>query len=213
MKTVTWIQIIGGILFTAIAFLGANVFDMKGILSSVKTQVEATESRVSRIAETLPEVKARVAWEEINHAIDGFVTVSNPMPTNGENWITTASVYDRDNSELKVYSVTLDKAHKNYASYVIAGKLKAENPHDSSFSELVRYSSNLEHVVMIPDSINPNTSFVFRSANPSDMTKFIGTLTKEDPKTVKVGKIRNWKELTEKLDAVANQEQTQDIEN
>lgn len=61
MKSEHWMQIIvGGIILTAIGFLGSNLFDMKGILSSVKTKVDATDSRVTRIAETLPEVKARV---------------------------------------------------------------------------------------------------------------------------------------------------------
>lgn len=99
----------------------------------------------------------------------------------------------------------MDKAHKNYASYVIAGKLKAENPYDSSFSELAAHSDTLKQPVMLPASINPNTSFVFRSADAEDMSKFIGSLSEDEPKIKRVGKIRNWKELSEKLDIVATE--------
>jgi|GEM_PF-4403029 len=206
MKSEHWMQIIvGGIILTSIGFLGVNVFDMKGVLSSVKTKVDATDNRVARIADTLPEVKVRVAWEEINHAIEGFVAVSNPEKQNDKKWATTAAVYSRDSGKISTYTVTLDKAHKNYASYVIAGKLKAESPYDSSFLELLAYSEELKQPVMLPASIDANTSFVFRSADANEMDKFIRSLSESDPKIKKVGRIRNWKELTEKLETVISE--------
>ncbi len=58
MKPESWMQIIvGGVILTSLGFYGVTLFDMKGTLSSVKTQVDATDSRLSRIADTLPEVE------------------------------------------------------------------------------------------------------------------------------------------------------------
>ncbi|MBL1259308.1 MAG: hypothetical protein COB33_002105 [Thiotrichaceae bacterium] len=201
MKIEIWVPIIvGGIILVPLGFLGINVFDMKGTLSSVETKVNSTDNRVSRIADALPGVKARVAWEEFNHAIEGFIVVSKPKRLKSKRWLTTAAVYNRDSNDLKVYSVSLDSAHRNYASYVIAGKLKSENPYESSFTELSNYSDAIQQPVILPGSINQDTSFVLRSADALEMRKFIRTLSDSEPKTKKIKKIRNWKELVANID-------------
>lgn len=203
MKNETWIQlIIGGIILVPLGFLGSNVFDMNKTLSSMTTQVSNTDSRINRIVEVLPEVKARVAWEETNHAIEGFVIVTKPIENDTGKWVTTAAVYDRDNSELNVFPITLDKTHMDYASYVIAGKLKAENPYDASFSELSSYSAALKEAVLIPGNVNSNTSFVFRSSDAEEMNKFIEIISDTKPEKSKIGRIRNWKELMSNFDAI-----------
>lgn len=203
MKNETWIQIIiGGIILVPLGFLGSSVFDMNKTLSSMTTQVSNTDNRVNRIVEVLPEVKARVAWEETNHAIEGFLVVTNPMEQDSGEWITTAAIYNRDNSELSVFPIKLDKTHRNYASYVVAGKLKSENPHDASFSELSEYSAELKDVVLIPNNVNLDTSFVFRSSDAEEMSKFLETISGTKPEKSKINRIRNWKELVQEFEAV-----------
>ncbi len=206
MKQEHWIQIIVGIVILGtIGFLGTQLFDMKGTLAAVKTKMDDTDGRLTRIADTLPDVKVRVAWEETNHAISGFVTLSQPRLGKDKKWVTTAAVYSRDSEKLKIYSIALDEAHKKYASYVIAGKLKSEAPYESSFSELAGHSAVMKHAVFIPPQIDPSTSFVLRSTATDDLEKFVGTLTKERPKTVELGKIRSWAELSKDLERIATQ--------
>jgi len=204
MKQEQWIQIlVGGVILVTLGFLGSQVFDMKGTLSSVKTKVEETDGRVTRIADTLPDVKVRVAWEEVNHAISGFVVLSQPQLNKEKKWVTAAAVYSRDSEKMKIYSVALDDAHKRYVSYVVAGKLKSDAPYESSFSELATYSAALKQPVTIPSKLDANTSFVLRSADAEELSKFMATLTKEKPKTVDFGKIRNWAELSKDLESIA----------
>lgn len=203
MPTENWLQIIvGGIIITTLGFLSANVFDMKGTLSSVKTQVDATESRLSRIAETLPEVKAKVAWEEVNHAISGFVAVSEPIMTNGNRWLSRAAVYNRDSNNVNVYTVSLDMAHKDFVGYVVAGKVKTENPNDASFAELAAHSGALQQPVVIPSGIDANKSFVFRAGDVKALDEYLRSITNDNPSTVTLAKVRSWKELSEKLDTI-----------
>ncbi|QEA38710.1 hypothetical protein FGL86_06215 [Pistricoccus aurantiacus] len=203
MKNETWIQlIIGGIILVPLGFLGSNVFDMNKTLSSMTAQVSNTDNRVNRIVEVLPEVKARVAWEETNHAIEGFLVVTNPTEKEPGEWVTTAAVYNRDSSELSVFPIKLDKAHMNYASFVVAGKLKSENPHEASFSELSKYSAELRDVVLIPNNVNLDTSFVFRSSDAEEMSKFLETISGSKPEKTEIKRIRNWKELVEGFEAV-----------
>lgn len=204
MKQEQWIQIlVGAVILVTLGFLGSQLFDMKATLSSVKTKVEETDGRVARIADTLPDVKVRVAWEEVNQAISGFVVLSQPRLNKDNKWVTAAAVYSRDSEKMKIYSVALDDAHKRYVSYVVAGKLKSDSPYESSFSELVTYSYALKEPVTIPSEIDANTSFVLRSADAEELSKFMATLTEEKPKTVDFGIIRNWAELSKDLESIS----------
>lgn len=203
MKNETLIQlIIGGLVLPPLGFLGLNVFDMNKTLSSMTTQVKNTDSRVNRIVEVLPEVKARVAWEETNNAIEGFLIVTNPIERDSGEWVTKAAIYNRDESELRVYPISLSDTHRDYASYVVAGKFKSENPHDASFSELANYSAELKELVLVPRNINSETSFVFRSADIDEMNGFLEAISGDKPDKLKINKIRNWNELVKELEAV-----------
>jgi len=204
MNLKAWIQILVGIVILGtLGFLAVNVFDMRGILSSVKTKVEETDRRITRVARALPDVKVRVAWEEVNDAISGFVVLSKPQINKDQKWVTSVAVYSRDSEKLKIYSVARDDAHKKYISYVVAGKLRSDAPHEISFAELATFSAALKQPVTIPVKLDPNTSFVLRSTDTEKLSKFMATLTKEKPKTVEVGKIRNWAELSKVLDNIA----------
>lgn len=203
MKGETWIQlIIGGIILVPLGFLGSNVFDMNKTLSSMTEQVSNTDDRVNRIAEVLPEVKARVAWEETNNAIEGFLVMSKPKEKITGEWFTIAAVYNREDSELSVFPINLEKEHMNYISYVVAGKQRAENPYDVSFSELSRYSTELKESVFIPNNLNADTSFVFRSSNADEVSEFLKDISGVKPDKAKISRIRNWKEIVENLEEI-----------
>lgn len=203
MKLEHWMQLlVGVVILGSIAFLSNHLFEMKGTLSSVETKVDEYGSRVNRIAETLPEVKARVAWEEVNHAITGFIAVSKPIEGIGSKWVTTAALYDRDSEELSTYSIALDQNHKDFTSYMIAGKLKAEAPYESSFTELVMHSQSLKEPVMIPAELNPNTSFVIRSLDTKELGTYLRTISTDKASTRQIGRIKNWKELSTRLDEI-----------
>lgn len=197
-----WIQLlVGGIILALLFFMLQNQFSMKGVLSKVQNQVETNENRVSRIAETLPEVKARVAWEEVNSALEGFVVVD--LPKQHENqWITRATLYSRDNNELKTYQVAMDENAKTHASYIIAGKLKEISPYDISFDELSLYSTSIKHATYFPPSINKNASFVFRANTSASLEKLLLDLSMAEPTVAKIETIKNWDELVKRIETI-----------
>lgn len=200
MKSEHWMQIIvGGIILVTLGFLGSNLFEMKGLLSTVKSKVDTTDNRLARIADVLPEVKARVAWEEVNNPIDGFIAVFDPNPIDNENTVTLTVIYDASSGEIKVHSIELDNNHQNYAAYAIAGKLVSETPYDASFSELAMHSASLKQMVTMPASINAETSFIIRSAKIEDINGFVDTFSSSPPYIKNVGVYRNWGELSPKL--------------
>jgi hypothetical protein len=203
MNSEKWLEIIFGVIVIGgLAFLGTNLFDMKGTVSTIEAKLDNTESRVGRIADVLPEVKARIAQEEVNSALSGFVAVTKPKNIDKE-WITNTLIYDRDSRRITVYKISLNEAHKDYAGYVIAGKIKTEGVNDSSFSELAMHSAELDGVVVLPANIDPDKSFIIRSGNIEKLIDYASELTQEVSRTADFERIRNWNELKEKLDEVS----------
>lgn len=203
MKKDIWIQlIIGAIILVPLGFLGKSVFEMNSTLSSVSTKVTSTNDRVNRIADVLPEVKIRIALEEINNPLEGFVVVTNPVEQSPGTWVSKAAVYNSLNSELSIHSLKSNEQDIEISSYAIAGRLKAENPYDTSFNELKSYSTSLNQAVYIPNNLNLDTSFILRTANADELNSFIEALSESEAKTTKIVDIKNWKELIEHIELI-----------
>jgi len=212
MKSEHWLQIlIGIVILGAIGFLLKNQFELKGTLSSVSTQVEATDNRVARIANTLPEVRVRVAWEEVNSPLAGFVAASIPQKGENGKWTTDVMLYDANSQQLNSFCASFNENQKDSLGYTVAGKVRTENPYDPSFYELARYSSKLKESVTIPVNINSTASFVLRKADIGEYTIYLKKLTGKDPKVENIGKIKNWKELADKLEDLGSGNRTSSV--
>src|SRR5438309_4304759 len=97
MKLEQWMQLVfSTVILGAIGFLGIHLFDMKGTLSSVSVKLDTTDQRLARIADTLPEIRARIAWEEINHPLAGFVAATIPKETAKGKWKSDVKLYDAE---------------------------------------------------------------------------------------------------------------------
>lgn len=201
MKLEHWMQLIfGTVILSGLGFLVTNLFDMKGTLSSVSTRVDTTDQRLTRIADTLPEVKARVAWEEINKPIAGFVVATVPKETENGKWESSVKLYDAKSGKLQTYSLAVETNQKDLLTFAIAGKIRAESAYDPTFAELASYSVTEKETVSIPATVNPNTSFVLRQADISKYSSYLKQVTAQDPTVKDLGLLRNWKEVAEKLD-------------
>src|SRR5690554_1381164 len=104
MKAEYWLQLlVGVVILGTLAFLATNVYDMRGLLSGMTEKVEQTEQRVTRIADALPDVRTRVAWEELQAPMSGFVAVSVPVERTPGQWSSKIRLYDARTSELKAF--------------------------------------------------------------------------------------------------------------
>jgi hypothetical protein len=203
MKLEHWMQLIfSTVILGALGFIVVNMFDMKGTLSSVSVKVETTDQRLARIANTLPEVKARIAWEEINYPLSGFVMATIPKETTKDKWTSSVMLYDAKNGQLQSFSLTLDKNHKDFLAYVVAGKVRSDNAYDPSFAELALYSSKEKEPVSIPATLNAHTSFVLRNADIGLYSTYLKEITGQEPQVKSLGQLRNWKEVAAQLNKV-----------
>lgn len=200
MKIEHWLQmILGTAILGTLGFFGVSLFDIKGTLGSVESKVDTNAGRVNRIAEALPEMKVRLAWEEVNFPIKGFVTTSMPQKLDNNEWLTKVAVYDHANTEMKVFSMQLDANHKNLVGYAVTGKLRSEYPYDASFEELAEHSASLKEAVAMPEYIDAKTSFIIRTGSAGDYEAFLANYAKEEPESVEFGEVGTWRELSGKL--------------
>lgn len=206
MKLEHWMQIIiGSAILGTLGFLGRNQFDIKGKISSVDTKVILTDQRVSRIADVLPEVKARVAWEETNYQMTGFIISTKPEKINTNIWRTYVKLYDAKENNLKLYTLALDKKHKDFLPYVITGKVRSSTCNVTSFTELATYSSEQKESVMFPVAYNPHTSFLFRKDGVEEYDVYLSQITEEEPITLKTCQMNTWKDIVIQMDSLNNQ--------
>jgi hypothetical protein len=203
MNLEQWMQLVfGAAILGVTGFLGTQLFDMKGVLSQVSTKVESTDSRVSRIADTLPEVKARIAWEEVNRPITGLIISTNPKQVEGTKWATSVKLYDAAKGVAKTYTLVLDARHKHHLRYVVAGHLRDTDAYAPSFQELASFSGDLKELVTFPTSIDVKTSYALRLNNIGEHFRYLEQITEQKPIVSKVPVIKNWKDLVAKLGQV-----------
>lgn len=203
MKLEYLIQSLFGVVIVGIlGFLGSNLFDMKGTLSSVSVKVDTTDQRLTRIADTLPEIKARIAWEEINNPLTGFVASTIPTETGKDKWTTLVKLYDSHSGKLLTYSLTQNKNQKDFLAYAVAGKVKDANAYAPSFAEMELYSNKEKIPTSIPANINAHTSFVLRNDDISSFSAYLKEVTGQEPKIKDLGVLRNWEDVSVKLEEI-----------
>ena len=192
--------IFGVILLSTIGFLAVQIFDMKGNLSTVSAKLESTDNRISRIAEVLPEVKARVAWEEVNEPLRGFVLSTH---VNGGRYSAHFKTYNADTSLLKTYTVALSETHKEHLTNVVAGKIRTVDRYAPTFTELAYHSAENKEPVTFPANLNSDASYVIRNTNVEKIDDYLQKISKKKPKVSQIAKVANWKDLSLALDGLA----------
>jgi hypothetical protein len=190
--------LLGVVILGTLGWLSTNLFEMKGVMSSVDTKVTMNEERLSRISSVLPEVQAKVAWEEVNYSIKGFIASTEPKLEGNNQWKSYINLYSADDQILKTYTLNFDESQKALYKHVVAGKLVSDGGYNPSFQTLSAHSSEMRNAVLFPASIDPKTSFVLRESKTSDIESFLNDVAGEPEKT-KIVKVRNWNEITEKL--------------
>lgn len=195
-----WVQLlVGTVILGSLAFLGTNVFEMKGLLSSIQERSQATESRVSRIADVLPGIGVRIASEEVYKSIRGFMAVGSSSEGAAGQWLTRVALYDRKGQTLKVFEVESSEDMQEATRYYLMGIARSHRRNEITFADLKQYSIDLNNHVVVPPSIDINTSLVFNDMEPEEMEAHLRNLRAEEIENIRFGAVENWSSLTERF--------------
>ncbi|MCE8033273.1 hypothetical protein EKK97_04460 [Billgrantia tianxiuensis] len=203
MKNEHWVQILVGIIILGtLAFLGTSMYDMRGLLSGVAMKVDQNEQRVSRIADVLPDVRARVAWDELHGPLSGFIAVSVPEERNPNEWVSTIRLYDARTRRLQLFEMTRPEREKDFPRYLVAGRIRAEGSLEPSFHELTVFANSERIPVALPKTLDNHASFVIRSQSMEVYEDFFREFSDDEPSTTDSTDLRNWLELSAELEAL-----------
>ena len=191
-------------IFGIVGWLAVNQYDMNKYLGNVNTKVDANDQRLSRIASVLPDLKAKIAWEEHFDPIKGFIATKKPELINDNVYKIVYELYDREAATLRVYTKKIPIDQKILWTYAVAGKVREISPQDSSFQELSYCSAELKKNVMMPAILDEKNSFVIRGNNIQAYAEFFDGIA-GTPKKEKYQDIYNWEKLSKHLEDITKE--------
>jgi hypothetical protein len=208
MKTESWIQIgVATIILGTLGFLakksidtGERVATVDGKVGSVDTKVSLTSERVDRIANALPDVRVRVADEEVKRPIKTAVLSTRPMKTSSGGWQAVVSVVDADSSTKWSFVVDLANKEDRKALYMIAGSGDELEPNKVSLAELEKFAAIAKTSASVPHYIDAKVSFVLRETDAEEYLKRIQWLAAMAKKSKIEGRPDDWKKLATMLE-------------
>jgi hypothetical protein len=200
MKAEHWLQIlVGVVILGTLGFLSTNVYDMRGLLSGMTEKMEQTERRVTRIADVLPDVRAKVAWEEVQAPLSGFLAVSTPVEQHPDEWTSTIHLYHARTGALQAFQITRSEQEKDLPRYLVAGRIRTEGFLDPTFHELVGFANSEQIAMTLPANLDSQASFVIRSHNMETFEEFLREVSDGEPETKEIPRLRNWLEVAREL--------------
>ena len=200
MKAETLMELlVGVVILGAIGWLTVQVFDMKGTLGSVDSKVTATSDRVERIAAILPDLRIKVAMEEVGKPVQGAVVVTEPVKDASGKWVAAVHVFDTVAGQRQTYVVNLKGPNDKGVAYLVGGFTSLHAKGAISFRDLERLSSDIGKPAPAPDYVLSESSFALRKASfgySNDLTKALGV----SPRTTSLSsKLATWDTLSAEL--------------
>ena len=163
MKMKDWVQIlVGACILGAISFLAVHTFGLRGDVARVETHTTLTAERLSRIAEALPDVRARVAWEEFNNAFEALMIMSE-IDQSGDFSTQQVSIYRPAIEEAQIYTLRDSPERVELISRALVGAALENDQTALSLSQLTELAAEQGYILRLPEGIDLNRSLVLRS--------------------------------------------------
>jgi len=194
METKDWMQIlVGVIILGTLAWLGTQVFDMKGTLTRV-------DERVVAIADEMPEIGRYAAWRELDAPIKGALLASRPFKSPNKEWKITIHILNPNCEETKRFVVSLNNQNDPKLACALIGSAFMHDKTSLSFDRMIYFSRKAGEKVKISGSIDTKASFLFRNRELEDLTSIVSHIAGEPEKLGCKMVSRNWRELTKEID-------------
>ncbi|WP_019605621.1 hypothetical protein [Teredinibacter turnerae] len=198
-----WVQLlVATCILGTLGFLGVNLFEMKGTLATVDTRSSKTDERVGRIAETLPELKSRVAWEELNSRFEALVLTSVALSMNNGAISRRVALYRPTLKKAFMYDIEAPEESLARSMRLLSGTIYNFDRKAITFSDLTELAYEQRFSVLLPTSLDSRNSFVVRSAHLEDLKKILRNASKGEPREIDVETAFRVIDLSEKLDEI-----------
>ncbi len=152
-----------------VVYTSQKLSDVNTKLAEIGTRAEervtSLVARVDRIANALPDVKIRVAREELSRPIPYAIIVSDPYKNSKSEIIKKIAVIDSNKNQAVTFIVPANATTFESVDYMIAGITRKLDPQALTFAQLDAYASEANENLILPAEISPKNSYVLYTAN------------------------------------------------
>ncbi len=131
-------------------------------------QIPVTASgRIDRIAAALPDVRIRIAKEELSRPVESAMVVLDPIMTPKGEWITGIHVMDAANKTRSTYLVSAKGSQDKEIACLASGVVFGTDPNALSFKTLAGFSSDIGIPTPLPPYVQEQNSYVLHTSSAS----------------------------------------------
>jgi hypothetical protein len=205
-----------GVFVVVVGWLIHTVFTMNATLSVVDTKLDAmdakvdtntegTNQRIDRIVAVLPDVRAKVAQEEVAKPIQAAVVVTEPIEASPGKWITAVHFLEAAQQTRQTYVVQVKGPKDKTIAYLASGTAISSDSDAISFDSLSAMSSDLGKPIIVPNFVISKNSIALRRLSPEFQKTFEEALRSYQPSLVEKAaavqtKTTSWEKLSAELE-------------
>jgi len=181
--------LIEGIILGTLGFLAVTLFQVNGTVAKIEGSVESTGKRLDRIAQALPDLKVKIANEELRKPLNFAILTTEPEQIKNGIWETKINIINSKKNEISGYIIKTKDIDKRSVAYTLLGIAKEKELDTLSLKEARKYAEvtdNDDYLIYPSTYFDQNASFFIRNAvtNPGEIGMLIkSSYSKEDIRT------------------------------
>lgn len=195
----------------ALVWLLYTVFTMNATLGAVDTKtegtnklVEDTNRRIDRIVAVLPDVRAKVAQEEVVKPIQAAIVVTEPKESSTGKWETAVHFVETAPQKRRTYVFSVKGPEDKTVAYLASGTAISLDSDAISFDSLSAMSSDIGNPIIAPSFVVSSNSIAIRKLSPDFQKVFEEAIKNYQPsliiRTANVEtKAISWEKLSDEL--------------
>jgi hypothetical protein len=162
-KLITIMGSIIGALLGALLLLGGwiawQVWDMN-------PKVTETARRVDRIVDVLPDVKIRIAQEDLQKRVRLALLTAEPTEVRAGEWAAMVELIDFESGKGTIFSAKVKGPDDPNISYLVSGLADATTREKISFFDCSYASSQVGKATAVPEYLDATASYALIKASP-----------------------------------------------
>lgn len=196
---------INTILLSVTGFLLASTVSLVGWIAvkvwDMNPTVIETARRVDRIVEVLPDVRTRLAMEDLERRFGVALLTTEPTESPSGQWHAAVHYMDFANGRQKVFITQLKGPDDQLTALTVAGLATRTAREKLSFQDFLTASADVKRPVSVPKFVDNSASFVIlrsRVDYEERLTQILGAPVRQIE--LEKGQVK-WEELIKQLNA------------
>src|ERR1700675_1305107 len=139
-------------LIPLLGWMGLQLYEMK-------PKVFETSRRVDRIVEVLPEVKVRIAQEDMQKRVKLALLTADPVEISAGKWITRLHLFDFRAGRVRTYNIAVKGPDDVSGAYLITGLANGIGLDKISFADYTAAAAEIGKPKAMSSTIDMHSSF------------------------------------------------------